>query len=233
MAEPASSRCTITFEAACVERDGRVVLGPLDLRLHEGRIGILGLNGSGKSTLLKLINGLVRTSSGAVCVDDFDPARQPREVRRQVGYLFQNPDNQIVFPVVVEDVEFGPRNMGLPKAEVASRARAALEQLAIGALAERAVSQLSGGEKQLVALAGLLAMEPRTVLYDEPTAQLDLRNRNRVVEAIFALPQQAIIVSHDLELIGACQRVLVLEAGRLVFDGEAEAAVRFYKDCCR
>lgn len=233
MAEPRPLASTITFAAAGVERDGRVVLGPLDLSLREGRIGILGLNGSGKSTLLKLINGLVRASQGSVRVDEFDPSSQPREVRRRIGYLFQNPDNQIVFPIVVEDVEFGPRNMGLARTEVSARALAALEHLGIGGLADRAVSQLSGGEKQLVALAGLLAMHPTTMLYDEPTAQLDLKNRNRVAEAIFALPQQAIIVSHDLDLIGACQRVVVLEAGQVVFDGGASAACDFYGECCR
>ncbi|MER2604244.1 MAG: ABC transporter ATP-binding protein [Siculibacillus sp.] len=221
-------RQTIVFDDVSVVREGRIALRRVTLRLEERRIGIVGLNGSGKSTLLKTIIGLVRPSEGRISVDGRDAVGEAREVRAQTGFLFQNPDSQIVFPIVGEDLAFGLKNHGFSRKETAERVATALARLGIGALAEQRIHELSGGEKQLVALAGVLAIEPKTVLFDEPTSQLDLRNRNRIREVLARLPEQAIVASHDLDLLADFDRVLVIEAGRIVFDGAAAEALRIH-----
>ncbi len=223
-------RQIISFEAVTVEREGRRALDTVTLRLDERRVGLVGLNGSGKTTLLKCIVGLVAPSAGRVTVDGLDPARDARAVRAATGLLFQNPDNQIVFPIVAEDLAFGLKNHGFDKAEIGDRAAAALDRLGIAPLARRRIHELSGGEKQLVALAGLLAVAPKTVLFDEPTSQLDLRNRNRLVRLLATLPEQAIVISHDLDLLVDFDRVIVLEAGRVAFDGDAATAISFHRE---
>ncbi|WP_137389800.1 energy-coupling factor ABC transporter ATP-binding protein [Rhodoligotrophos defluvii] len=220
----------VRFEQVVVERDGRKTLEIPDLILKQNRIGVVGLNGSGKSTLLRLINGLVTPNHGRVLVDDLDTAKEGRAVRRRVGFIFQNPDNQIVYPIVAEDIAFGLRNIGIPKPDLPERSQAALDRLGIGHLAERHSHLLSGGEKQLVALAAVLAMAPATILFDEPTAGLDLRNRNRVRDVIATLPEQAIVATHDLELLSRFERVLVLEDGAVVRDADARTALTYYQD---
>ena len=227
---PTAPRQIVSFEAVTVEREGRRALDAVSLRLDEGRVGLVGLNGSGKTTLLKCIVGLVAPSAGRVVVDGRDAANEARAVRASTGLLFQNPDNQIVFPIVAEDLAFGLKNHGWGRAETGERVAAALARLGIEGLARRRIHELSGGEKQLVALAGLLAIEPKTVLFDEPTSQLDLRNRNRLVRLLADLPEQAIVVSHDLELLADFDRVIVLEAGRVAFDGAAAAAIAFHRE---
>lgn len=228
--ETRTPRQTLRFEAVAVTRDGRVALDGVTLVLDERRVGIVGLNGSGKSTLLKAIIGLVAPTSGRITVDGRDPVTEARAVRATTGLLFQNPDNQIVFPIVADDLAFGLKNHGWGKAETRERASAALTRLGIEALASRRIHELSGGEKQLVALAGLLAVEPKTLLFDEPTSQLDLANRNRLVRLLDDLPEQAIVVAHDLELLADFDRVIVLEAGRVAFDGAAGAAIAFHRE---
>ena len=220
----------VAFRDVAVERDGRVALDALSLSLGERRIGLVGGNGSGKTTLLKLVNGLIMPTRGTVEVGGLSTAADIRAVRRRVGYVFQNPDHQIVFPIVIEDMVFGLKNIGVAKAERERRARAALDGLGIGHLAERAIHALSGGEKQLVALAAVLVMEPALVLFDEPTTLLDLKNRNLIARTIAGLPQRAIVASHDLDLLAGFDRVIVLEAGRVVFDGPPGPALRLYRE---
>ncbi len=224
---------SISFRDVSVVRDGRAALDGVSLTLGEPRVGIVGLNGSGKSTLLKSIIGLVAPTSGAIGVDGRDSVKEARAIRADTGFLFQNPDNQIVFPIVAEDLAFGLKNHGFSKAETAERVAGALERLGIAGLARRRIHELSGGEKQLVALAGVLAMGPKTVLFDEPTSQLDLKNRNRLRDLLAALPEQAIVVAHDLELLADFDRVVVIEAGRIVHDGAAAEALAFYRERCR
>lgn len=220
---------TIRFEAVSVLRDGRPALADVTLTLTEPRIGIVGLNGSGKSTLLKAIIGLVAPTTGRVLVDGHDSVRAADAVRRDTGFLFQTPDNQIVLPLVAEDVAFGLKRLRLGRAETAARVTAVLERLGIPHLANRRIHELSGGERQLVALAGILALRPATILFDEPTSQLDLRNRNRFRDLLAGLPEQAIVISHDLELVADFPRVLVVEDGRIVRDGPADAALDYYR----
>lgn len=229
MAPPSGTSSHIRFDDVEVTLGGRAVLSGIACELTERRVAVLGLNGSGKSTFGRLINGLVQPSAGQVVVDGIDVARDVKAVRRRVGYVFQNPHNQIVFPIVEEDIAFGLRNLGAPREEATRRAREALAAEGLGELAARPAETLSGGELQMVALIGVLVMEPGIVVFDEPTTMLDLRNRNRIAARIAALPQQAIVVTHDLDLAATCERALVLDGGRIVADDEPRAACAWYR----
>jgi biotin transport system ATP-binding protein len=220
----------IRLEEVSVSLGGKSVLERLNVGLSEKRIGIVGPNGSGKSTLARLLNGLVLPDQGRVLVDGLDTRKSARDVRRRVGFVFQNPDNQIVFPIVAEDMAFGLKNIGLPKAEIPGRVAEALRDFGISHLADRPSHALSGGEKQLVALASVMVMRPEIVVFDEPTTLLDLRNRNRIRDAIAAMPQAAIVVTHDLEFLDDFARVLVIEGGRIAADDAPDAAVRWYRE---
>ncbi|OKH87709.1 energy-coupling factor ABC transporter ATP-binding protein [Thalassospira sp. TSL5-1] len=206
------------------------VLTDISLSLGERRIGIVGANGSGKSTLARLLNGLLVPSSGKVLVDGLDTASEGRKVRARVGFVFQNPDNQIVFPVVEEDLAFGLKPLKLPKDDVSRRIDAMLARYDLGAYRTHPSHQLSGGQKQLLAICGVLIMEPACIVFDEPTTLLDLRNRNRVAQAIAALDQQVIMVSHDLDLLADYDRILVIDQGQVVCDDVPQKALPFYVD---
>ncbi|GGK21673.1 energy-coupling factor ABC transporter ATP-binding protein [Salinarimonas ramus] len=218
----------ILLENVVVRAQDRPILRGIDCVLTERRIGIVGANGSGKSTFARLLNGLVLPDEGRVVVEGLDTTRDVKAVRREVGFVFQNPDNQIVFPIVVEDVAFGLRNRGHSKSEARERAAAALDAYGLGHLAERAAHTLSGGEKQMVALVSVLVTRPGIVVMDEPTTLLDLRNRNRIRDAVAALEQPAIVVSHDLDLLSDFDRVLVVADGRIAYDDRPEPAIRRY-----
>jgi biotin transport system ATP-binding protein len=222
----------IEFKNVSVERERRLVLTDLNLTLSEQRIGLVGPNGSGKSSLVRLINGLLLPKTGQVWVDGLDTTKEVVAVRRKVGFVFQNPDNQIVFPVVHEDIEFGLKQREPDPKRRALRAQAALERLGVGHLIERSVHTLSGGERQLVALAAVLATEPEILVFDEPTTQLDLRLRNRFERHLAELPQPALVVSHDLALMQQMHRVLVIDQGRLAFDGAPTEALAWYQEHC-
>jgi biotin transport system ATP-binding protein len=183
----------IDFKKIFVEREGRRVLSDLSLSLSEHRIGIIGPNGSGKSTLIRLLNGLLMPSSGSVQVDGLDTRTHVAMLRQKIGFVFQNPDNKIVFPVVSEDIDFGLKRRVPDPIQREARTRAALEQLDIAHLHARLVHTLSGGERQLVALAAVLATQPELLVFDEPTTQLDLRLRNRFEQHLANLSQPAVI----------------------------------------
>lgn len=211
-----------------VTREGTDVLRDVDLALDEHRIAVIGLNGSGKSTLVRLLNALVLPTRGTVRVGGLTTARDAKRIRRQVGFVFQNPENQIVMPLVAEDIAFGVKNLGLRGTELTGRVDAVLERLGITHLRDRESYTLSGGEKQMVALASVLVMEPSTVVFDEPTTMLDRRNRRLLQRTIDRLDQRAIVVTHDLEMISEYERTLVVHEGRIAFDGEPAAALEFY-----
>lgn len=220
---------TIVFSNVRLERGGRSILAGIDLVLDEHRVGVLGLNGSGKSSLLKLMVGLLAPTSGSLSIDGLSPCADAATVRTRTGLLFQNADNQIVYPVVREDLAFG---LGGHADEVDAAIDRSLDRLDIADLADRRIHELSGGERQLVVLAGVLARNPRTLLFDEPTSQLDLANRNRFRDVLAGLPQQAVVVSHDLDLVVGFDRVLVVDGGRIAFDGNPADAVGFYRRRC-
>ena len=222
----------IEFKNVTVSLDDRLVLSNLNLTLREGRIGVIGSNGSGKSTLVRLINGLVQPSAGVVHVDDLSVTQDSRALRRRVGFVFQNPENQLVLPIVGEDLLWGLDAKAFSLVQREQKVRAVLGSLGVSDLLPRSVHTLSGGEKQLVALAGVLVTEPELIIFDEPTTQLDLRMRNRLVDIIDQLPQQAIIVSHDLPLVERMDRVLVIDRGTVAFDGNPQTAVAWYRKNC-
>ncbi|TFD62519.1 ABC transporter ATP-binding protein [Cryobacterium suzukii] len=218
----------ICFDQVGQSFGDRRVLRDVNLSLTEHRIGIVGANGSGKSTLVRMINGLVTPTSGTVTVDGQNVARHAREVRRKVGFIFTNPDNQIVMPTVQEDVAFTLRRRGLSPAEIAERTAAALEQFGLSEHAEHPAHRLSGGQKQLLALAAVLVAEPATIVADEPTTLLDARNARRIGELLQTLPQQVIVVTHHLHLVEEFDRVIVIEEGTVVADGAPAQSLAAY-----
>jgi biotin transport system ATP-binding protein len=205
----------------------RVVLREVTVSFDERRVGVVGANGSGKSTFARLLNGLVRPSSGRVRVDGLDTRRDGAAVRRSVGFMFTDPDNQIVMPTVAEDVAFSLRR--LPRAEVGPRVAALLSRFGLDAHADHPAHLLSGGQKQLLALASVLALDPETIVCDEPTTLLDLRNARLVGRVLHDLPQRIVLVTHHLDLLDGYDRVLVFDEGRLVCDDAPATALPFYR----
>lgn len=218
----------VLFDKAEAKFADRVVLEPLSLRLSERRIGVIGLNGSGKTTFSRMVNGLVLPSSGRVVTNGHDTARQGAKARASVGYIFQNPTNQIVLPLIKDDIALGLQSRRLGKPEVAHAVSKVLERMGIPHLAERRAHELSGGEIQLAALASVLVTSPDIVIMDEPTNQLDLRNRNIVARTIRELEENVIVVSHDLALLEDFDRILLFHQGQLAYDGTPEATITRY-----
>lgn len=226
-AEPPAPR--LVLRDVVVRREGRVVLTVEHLDLSQRRIGVVGANGSGKSTLLRLLNGLLLPASGTVLVDGLDTARDGRAVRRRVGFVFADPGEQIVLPVVGEDVAFGLKNRGVPGQQRRAMVRDQLDRLGAAHLLERSAHTLSSGERQLVALAGVLVMNPATLVLDEPTGTLDLVNALRLTRLLAPLDLQLVAASHDLGLLEDFDRVLVLDGGRVVADDAPSVALAAYR----
>lgn len=218
----------IELAGVSLERAGRRILADLDLKLTERRIGVIGANGSGKSTFARLLNGLILPTTGQVAVDGLDTRTKGREVRRQVGFVFQNPDNQIVYPTVGEDLAFGLKGRGVAAADIPGKVERTLDRFGLNGFGDRLVHELSGGERQMVALAGVMILEPAWLVLDEPTTLLDLRNTRRVMDTVAALDQHVILVTHDLDLLAGFDRVLVFDWGRLVTDAGPEEAIAAY-----
>ena len=206
--------------------DEQETLHGIDLEIEEGSfVAVLGHNGSGKSTLAKLMNAILLPSSGKVYVDGIDTADEERllDIRRTVGMVFQNPDNQIVANVVEDDVAFAPENLGVPSEEIRRRVDEALKTVGMYEYRLHAPHLLSGGQKQRVAIAGVLAMQPRCVVLDEPTAMLDPVGRREVVATVTRLCREkgmtvVLITHHMSECVGA-DRLIVMSEGAIVADG--------------
>ncbi|UGQ56706.1 energy-coupling factor ABC transporter ATP-binding protein [Rhodococcus pyridinivorans] len=208
----------------------RTVLDGVDVVLTERRVGIVGANGSGKSTMARMINGLLVPSSGSVTVDGLDTARKGREVRKKVGFVFTDPDHQIVMPTVAEDVAFSLRRSGLGKEEREARVGQVLADFGLTGHHDHPSHLLSGGQKQLLALAAIMVTDPAVLVADEPTTLLDLRNTKLIARTFASLPQQVIAVTHNLELLVDFDRVLVVDSGRVVADDEPASALAFYRN---
>jgi biotin transport system ATP-binding protein len=215
----------IEFTDVSVEKNGVAILKCISVRLSERRVGIVGRNGSGKSTFARLFNGIETPSAGTVTLNG-DAKR--KSLRRHVGFVFQNPDNQIVYPIVSEDLLFGLKNLKLPADEAKARVEEVLERFGLFYLRDRFTHQLSGGEKQMIALAGVLVMRPQMIVLDEPTTLLDLWNKRRFMTAIEELDQQVVVVSHDLDLLEGFDRILHIEDGSIVADGSPETVLKNY-----
>ena len=208
----------------------QTILGPLTTALSEDRIGVIGANGSGKSTLARLINGLADPTSGSVTVDGLDVSAHGRAIRRRVGFVFSDADSQIIMPSVREDVAFSLRRLKLTRQERDSRVTGALDRFGLLPHAADSPHTLSGGQKQLLALAAVLVMEPELIIADEPTTLLDLRNRMRIAREFARLEQQLLVVTHDLDLLTEFDRVLCVEGGRIVDDGAPRDVIAAYVD---
>lgn len=206
--------------------DGQAALRGVGFSLQPGEtVGLIGSNGAGKSTLLLHLNGVLLSSAGQVWVQGLPVVGANLvEVRRRVGLMFQDPDDQLFMPTVQEDVAFGPLNMGLTAAEVQVRVARALAIVGASHLAGRAPYRLSGGEKRSVALAGVLAMNPSVVVMDEPSAGLDPAARRSLINLLAGLQHTQLIATHDLDLVqDLCSRVLVMREGLIEADGTPEA----------
>lgn len=220
----------IVFDSVHHAFGERRVLRGIDLRIEERRVGIVGANGSGKSTLARMINGLLTPTSGTVTVDGLDTARKGARVRRKVGFVFTDPDTQIVMPTVTEDLAFSLRRSGLTDAEVAARVTEILDRFGLAGHAEHPSHLLSGGQKQLLALGAVLIRRPEVIVADEPTTLLDLRNARIIAEALDAVDQQVIVVTHQLSLLAGFDRVIVVDDGAVAFDGDPAAALPAYRE---
>ncbi|UTO29375.1 energy-coupling factor ABC transporter ATP-binding protein [Bartonella harrusi] len=212
---------TQIFGDLCVLRD-------ITVELTERRIAIIGANGSGKSTFVRLINGLQLPSHGFVSVDGLDTKQDAKAVKRKVGFIFQNPDNQIVLPLVEEDLAFGLKNLKLSKDEIQKCVDEILQRYDLQAFRNHAVHLLSGGQKQLIAISGVVAMKPDYIIFDEPTTLLDLRNKRRITQVIEELSQTALVVSHDLEFLRNFDRVLIFDRGKIAVDDVPCVAIKEY-----
>lgn len=220
----------VTFSYNADSSDRHTVLRDFSIGIEKGSFtAILGHNGSGKSTLAKLFNGLNLPDEGRVVVNGMDTADEENtfEVRKSVGLVFQNPDNQIVATIVEEDVAFGPENLGVSPDEIRRRVDDALQAVNMFDHRLDEPHRLSGGQKQRVAIAGILAMQPDCVVFDEPTAMLDPKGRRQVMEIIRRLNREmgktVVLITHYMDEAAQADRVVVMDGGRIIADGGAKA----------
>lgn len=220
----------VRFDAVSVHFGEHVALRDVSLTLTRRRTAVIGSNGSGKSTFARMLNGLVLPTRGRVRVHGLDPARQARELRRRVGFIFSNPDTQIIMPTPAEDVAFSLRGTGLSRDEIRRRTADALARYGLSAHADKPAHSLSGGQKQLLALCAVLIREPHLVVADEPTAFLDAANGRRIRDLLLDdLPQQLVLVTHDMAMAARCDEVIRFEDGRVVHQGDPQSVIAGYE----
>ncbi|RFA10821.1 energy-coupling factor ABC transporter ATP-binding protein [Subtercola boreus] len=221
---------SIVFSDVSVQLGDRLALDAVSLVLDAPRTAVIGANGSGKSTFARVLGGLVAPSSGTVSVLGVDPQRQASALRRLVGFVFSNPDAQIIMPTVAEDAAFSLRSEKLPRAVVAERVRQALDEFGLTDLADRAAHDLSGGQKQLLALCGAVIRRPELMIADEPTAYLDARNSRQIAEHLLApTDRRLVLVTHDLALAQRCDVAVLFEDGRMTGFGDPADVVSQYE----
>lgn len=227
----------ITLEKVCVDAPSqpgaapRRLLHPTTLSLTERRVALIGSNGQGKTTLLRAIAGLTRPTAGSVGIDGTAAAARAGGTRAGVGFLFADTAAQLIMPTVIEDVELSLRRFRLGRGARRRRAEELLAAAGLDGFGPRSVHDLSGGERQLVALTGVMATDPAWVMADEPTAALDLVNRHRVAAALRSMPAGLVMATHDLELAAEADRVLWIHAGRVVADGDPGGVIAGYVAC--
>ncbi len=226
MEQPIIKTEDLRFSYTNAEGVTPIVLDGVDLEIAPGSfVAVLGHNGSGKSTLAKHLNAILLPSGGKVYVDGMDTVQEELllDIRRTVGMVFQNPDNQIVANVVEEDVAFAPENLGVPSEEIRRRVDEALEMVDMSRYAIHAPHLLSGGQKQRIAIAGVIAMRPRCIVMDEPTAMLDPVGRREVLDTVKSLNEKygmtVVLITHHMDEAAQAQRLVVMAKGKVVFDG--------------
>jgi biotin transport system ATP-binding protein len=221
----------VELRSVTLRTEGRTILDDVSLRLTARRTAVIGTNGSGKSSLVRLLNGLRVATSGTVRVGGLDPARDVREVRRRVGFVFADPEAQILMPTPAEDLALSLR--GLSKPERAARVHAALALCGLDALRDAPTAELSGGEKQLLALASVLIGRPQLIVADEPTTRLDLRNSRRIGDALVEeLEVPLVLVTHDLDLARRCDEAVLVDGGRVRAQGAPDDVIASYLQLC-
>ena len=201
-------------------------LSNLNLKINDQEsVGIIGANGAGKSTFLKLLVGLELNYKGTININNLKVEKKNlTEIRKDIGYVFQDSDSQLFMPTVYEDVAFAPRNYGFSKEEVDKRTMKALKSVGIEDLKDKSIYRLSGGQKKLVSIATVLSLKPSTLIFDEPTVALDPKNRRRFINVINSLDETKIITSHDLDLIyDTCSRTILISKGKIIADGETKS----------
>lgn len=218
----------IIFDFAEASYEDVRVLEPLSLTLREQRIGIIGANGGGKSTLIRMINGLGDPTGGRVLVDGMEVTTNGRQIRKKVGFVFSDAENQIVMPTVREDIAFSLRRHKISRVEKNLRVEKMMERFNLSKHADQSPHTLSGGQKQLLALAAVLIIEPEVIIADEPTTLLDLKNRMLIREVFRSLPQQLIVVSHDLDFLSDFDRVICIDKHRIAADGPPAETIEHY-----
>lgn len=202
--------------------DGTAAVRGISFRIHHGEaVAVVGANGAGKSTLLLHLNGYLTPQGGTVRIGDFPLTKETvKDIRKTVGMIFQDPDDQLFMPTVYEDVAFGPLNLSLPPAEVEQRVQQALQRTGVEHLRDRPPYKLSGGEKRAVAIATVLAMSPDILVMDEPTSNLDPLSRRTLIELLAGFHHTKIIATHDLDMvIDLCERTIVIHEGTIMADG--------------
>ena len=228
MTQHGQGTATIALDGVHLTRGGRLVLNDVTLNLRARRIGIVGRNGSGKTTLARVLAGLVAPDRGSARIDGIDMARDRKAALRAVGILFQNPDHQIIFPTVTEEITFGLTQMGQPKATAAARVAAILADFGKTHWADAATHALSHGQKQLVCLMAVAAMAPRVLVLDEPFSGLDLVTRMQLERYLARLDATVVHVSHDPQVLRDHDHVVWLDAGRIARQGAAEEVLDAY-----
>ena len=216
----------VRFDYVYENEEPQAVLKGVNMAIEKGSfVALLGHNGCGKSTLAKHFNALLLPTGGRILVEELDTADEANTypIRRRVGMVLQNPDNQLVSTIVEEDVAFGPENLGLPPAEIRARVDEALAAVDMTAYKDHAPHRLSGGQKQRIAIAGVLAMHPDCLLLDEPTAMLDPQGRREVLDTVCRLNREngmtVVLITHYMEEAAMADRVVVMDEGRVVLDG--------------
>lgn len=229
-AEPHPADAVAELDGVGLEVDGAVLLHDVTLRLTAARTAVIGANGSGKSTFARLLNGLRTPTTGRIRVRGRDAARDAALLRRDVGFVFTNPEAQILMPTPAEDLALSLR--ALPRAERPARIAQLLAEYGLDGKADVPASALSGGQRQLLALAAVLAGEPSLVVADEPTTLLDLRNSRRIGALLLSLPMPLVLVTHDLELAAQCDEVVLFEEGTVRAAGAPAEVIEQYRRSC-
>lgn len=228
------SPAAIDVKTGPVALAGKDILAPLDLHLAEQRIGIIGRNGSGKTTFLRLLGGLIAAKAGGVSIAGRDPFKDRKAALRQIGIMFQNPDRQILFPLIEEELAFGLTQLGLSKSQAAQKVTTTLTQEGRAHWIGQSTQALSQGQRQFLCLLSILLMEPETILLDEPFAALDLPTRIQLSRRLAALPQRLIFITHEPQTVRNADRILWIEGGKLMADGPpAEILPRFEAEMAR
>lgn len=218
------------FDGVGLEADGRTILSGITLALGARSTAVIGANGSGKSTFARMLNALRVAGEGSVRVLGLDPVRDAKELRRRVGFVFTNPEAQILMPTPAEDVALSLR--GVPRADLPVRVAEVLAAYGLEGHRDTPASALSGGQRQLLAIASVLATEPELVVADEPTTLLDLRNSRRVGDLLLSLDAPVVLVTHDLELAARCEEAVLFEGGAVSAVGDPGDVIAAYRGAC-